>query len=176
MKAAEEMTIISFLDLISCGLAAGLLLMLVAATNSPLPPGNSRGPTQVVCVSTARANEPREFGIRYRRYGDTEWVDGIRHVDRSDRHDSLAAPRAGDLRAWLVLPTGVIGEFQFQVYVRAEGQAPSVENADASSDIQLLLFASGDEGVVTRKEPIRWQPNGPRTGGFSQTVAFDLAE
>lgn len=176
MKAAEETTIISFLDLISCGLAAGLLLMLVAATNSPTPPGNSRGPTRLVCVSTARADEPREFGIRYRRAGDSEWVDGIRHVDRSDRHDSLAAPWDGDLRAWLVLPDGALGEFQFQVYVRAEGQSPSVENAEASSEIHLLWLASGEAGVVTRKEPIRWQPNGLRTGGLSQIMTFDVAE
>lgn len=176
MKAAEETTIISFLDLISCGLAAGLLLMLVAATNSPTPPGNSRGPTQVVCVSSDRPSELREFGIRYRRTGDSDWVDGIRHADRSDRHDSLAAPLAGDLRAWLVLPDGAIGEFQFQVYVRSEGNDPNAGNAGDLSGIQLLLLAAGKDGLSMRQEPVKLESDALRAGAISQTIIFDLAE
>lgn len=140
MSKNNDWTMLSFLDVITCGLAAGLLLMLIAATNSPSPSGRSQSVSYLVVALANEGESLDEVGIRYRRKGEVAWKEGL---EANSRHDSLMNRIDGPLVAWAWLLEEEKSMMEFQIFLRSESPFQGKLQGRRAM-ISLQLFSAVD--------------------------------
>lgn len=162
--------LLTFLDLITCGLGAAVLLLLIAATAQPTDPRFARDRTLLVLVRPYNTVALKaEVGLRYRRLGASSW----RLLEPADGlMASIHQPRGTGVLACAALTRLDSGEYEFQPYLRALPVPGTPDTAGSPSVCRVRVECIGQGAVIlTNQENV---PALARPGDYGQIVRVSL--
>jgi hypothetical protein len=147
-RAGSAWSFLTFLDLITCGLGAALLLLLITALARSTDPRQEPHPTVMLVAKTTEDTVPGEVGFLYRRGPSEPWQrieDDTRLQPRLVESDTLVKPVRPGVVAWAILSDLPTGTHEVRAFLRDYAGS---SNATEARPCRVVLEATG-QGVTS---------------------------
>ncbi len=171
-KRLGDAALMSFLDLISCGLGAALLLFLIAATATPVIQPEERN--ESVLVISRHLGGPRaEVGLQWRVEGEDRW-----NRDAEGESAVLSVPSSVNSggEAVLILQNSRAGLIEVQPYLRSFPTIQQAGDDQEGQGTQVTLDVLGRGAAIETPEsepvPLLW----PGRGGQIVRIRLERSE
>jgi hypothetical protein len=144
-RAGSSWSFLTFLDLITCGLGAALLLLLITALARSTDPQQDSHPSVMLVVRTTDDTVPGEVGFLYRRGPSEPWQrieDDTRLQPSLVESDTLVKPVRPGVVAWAVLSDLPTGTHEVRPYLRDYAGSSDVTEP---RPCRVILEATGQD-------------------------------
>ncbi|MDG1511968.1 MAG: hypothetical protein P8R31_09750 [Mariniblastus sp.] len=150
MNPLRQYALMAFLDLVSCGFGAAVLIFLITVVADSASKNNTNSDGILVRCSHA-AGQKAEVGIEYQRPGSSDWIS--RKITDVEFEFSAPSGVSSGSEAFLLIPKPAVGEWRFRPHLVDFVRTPQ-SNETGPVVVKMHVFGKHAHVVQRRTKPM----------------------